>query len=92
MERTSGAGFPVHDDRQLTDFEPGEKLGEPGKYPFNNGVYPRVTAGRSRIRRALAGGEESAASGRAISALKSPAEGNSDARRDIWGECQPGTI
>ena len=89
MERTSGAGFPGHDDSQLTDFEPGTKLGEFGKYPFNNRVYPRVTAGRSRIRRphAMAG-----ASGRAISVLKSPAEGNSDARRDIWGEYQPGTI
>ena len=89
MERTSGAGFPGHDDSQLTDFEPGKKPAEPGKYPFNNRVYPRVTAGRSRIRRphAMAG-----ASGRAISVHKSPAEGNSDARRDIWGEYQPGTI
>jgi hypothetical protein len=85
MERTSGDGFPVHDDSQLTDFEPGKMLGEPGKYPFNNGVYPRVTAGRPRI------GLE-AASGRAIFALKSPAEGSSGARRDIWGEYQPGTI
>jgi len=89
MERTSGAGFPGHDDSQLTDFELGKKPAEPGKYPLSNGVYPRVTAGRSRIRRphAMAG-----ASGRAISVLKSPAEGASDARRDIWGEYQPGTI
>jgi methylmalonyl-CoA mutase N-terminal domain/subunit len=89
MERTSGDGFPAYADSQLTDFELGQKLGEPGKYPFNNGVYPRVTAGRSRIRRPYA---TARASGRAISALKSPAEGNSDARRDIWGEYRPGTI
>jgi len=62
MERTSGDGFAVHDDSQLTDFEPGKKLGELGKYPFNDGVYPRVMAGRSRIRRAVADGEKSAAS------------------------------
>jgi hypothetical protein len=48
-------------------------------------VYPRMTAGRPRIRL-------EAASGRAIFALKSPAEGNGGARRDIWGEYQPGTI
>jgi hypothetical protein len=66
--------------------------GEPGKYPFNDGVYPRVAAGRSRISGAVAGGEEPAASGRAISVGKSPAEGNSDAWRDIRGEYQPGTI
>jgi hypothetical protein len=85
MERASGAGFPVHDDSQLTEFELRKKLAELGKYPFNNRLYPRVAAGRSRIR--LAG-----APVRAISALKSPAEGNSGARRDIWGEYQPGTI
>jgi hypothetical protein len=50
MERTSGAGFPVPADSQLTDSEANKTLGEPGKYLFSNGVYPRGAADRSRIR------------------------------------------
>jgi hypothetical protein len=47
MERTSAARFPGYDDSQLTDFEPGQKLGKPGKYPFDYGLYPAAIASRA---------------------------------------------
>jgi methylmalonyl-CoA mutase N-terminal domain/subunit len=53
MERTSGSGFPidpVYDASKLTDFQPEAKLGRPGEYPFNRGVYPRVYVDRPPAR------------------------------------------
>jgi methylmalonyl-CoA mutase N-terminal domain/subunit len=58
MERTSESGLPidpVYDDSKLTDFEPGEKLGSPGKYPFTRGVYPRMYVDRPWTMRQYAG-------------------------------------
>lgn len=52
MERTSAARFPGYDDSQLTDCELGEEPGEPGKYPFDYGLYPQVT-----VRRAVSAAE-----------------------------------
>ena len=58
MERTSESGLPidpVYDDSKLTDFRPGEKLGEPGEYPFTRGVYPRMYVDRPWTMRQYAG-------------------------------------
>jgi methylmalonyl-CoA mutase N-terminal domain/subunit len=58
MERMSESGFPidpVYDDSKLTDFQPGEKLGRPGEYPFTRGVYPRMYVDRPWTMRQYAG-------------------------------------
>src|SRR6478672_8323463 len=58
MERTSESGLPVdpvYDASKLTDFRPGEKLGRPGEYPFNSGVYPRMDVDRPWTMRQYAG-------------------------------------
>jgi methylmalonyl-CoA mutase, N-terminal domain len=58
MERTSESGFPidpVYDESKLTDFRPGEKLGQPGEYPFTRGVYPRMYVDRPWTMRQYAG-------------------------------------
>jgi methylmalonyl-CoA mutase, N-terminal domain len=58
MERTSESGFPidpVYDESKLTDFRPGEKLGQPGGYPFTRGVYPRMYVDRPWTMRQYAG-------------------------------------
>ncbi|RST15746.1 methylmalonyl-CoA mutase family protein, partial [Streptomyces sp. WAC05374] len=33
---------PVYGPDALAGWEPGEKLGEPGSYPFTRGVYPSM--------------------------------------------------
>src|ERR1700726_2693777 len=58
MERTSESGLPVdpvYDDSKLTDFQPDEELGRPGKYPFTRGVYPRMYVARPWTMRQSAG-------------------------------------
>src|SRR5271165_7051077 len=58
MERMSESGLPiepVYDERQLTNFLPGEKLGEPGAYPFTRGVYPTMYTTRPWTMRQYAG-------------------------------------
>ena len=58
MERTSESGLPidaVYDGTKLTDFQPGEKLGRPGEYPFTRGVYPRMYVDRPWTMRQYAG-------------------------------------
>ncbi len=46
---------PVYDDSKLTDFRPEEELGQPGKYPFTRGVYPRMYVDRPWTMRQYAG-------------------------------------
>ena len=58
MERMSESGLPiepVYDETQLTNFKPGEKLGEPGAYPYTRGVYPTMYTKRPWTMRQYAG-------------------------------------
>ena len=52
----SGLPFePVYGPDALADFDPGEKLGVPGEYPFTRGVYPSMYTGRPWTMRQYAG-------------------------------------
>src|ERR1700760_352740 len=67
MKRTSESGLPiepVYDEGQLTDFNPREKLGEPGEYPFTRGVYPTMYTQRPWTMRQYAGFATAAESNR----------------------------
>ncbi|NUR94194.1 MAG: methylmalonyl-CoA mutase [Kribbellaceae bacterium] len=58
MSHRSESGFefePVYDAGALDGFEPAEKLGEPGKFPFTRGVYPTMYTQRPRTMRQYAG-------------------------------------
>ena len=67
MKRTSESGLPiepVYDEGQLTDFDPSQKLGEPGEYPFTRGVYPTMYTQRPWTMRQYAGFATAAESNR----------------------------
>src|SRR5450631_3486101 len=67
MERMSESGLPiepVYDERQLTNFRPAEKLGEPGAYPYTRGVYPTMYTKRPWTMRQYAGFSTAAESNR----------------------------
>ncbi|MFD4258451.1 methylmalonyl-CoA mutase [Streptomyces sp. NPDC058534] len=58
MSRESESGLlvePVYGPDALAGWEPAEKLGEPGKYPFTRGVYPSMYTGRPWTMRQYAG-------------------------------------
>ncbi|MGA5246610.1 methylmalonyl-CoA mutase family protein, partial [Streptomyces pseudogriseolus] len=47
--RTGESGLPidpVYGPAALEGWDPAEKLGEPGAYPFTRGVYPSMYTGR----------------------------------------------
>ena len=72
MERMSESGLPiepVYDERQLTNFLPGVKLGEPGAYPFTRGVYPTMYTERPWTMRQYAGFASAAESNRRFQQL-----------------------
>ncbi len=46
---------PVYGPQALAGFDPAEKLGEPGGYPFTRGVYPTMYTGRPWTMRQYAG-------------------------------------
>ena len=46
---------PVYDASALAGFDPDEKLGAPGSYPFTRGVYPTMYTGRPWTMRQYAG-------------------------------------
>ncbi|ANB08170.1 methylmalonyl-CoA mutase [Streptomyces ambofaciens] len=46
---------PVYGPEAQADWDPAEKLGEPGKYPFTRGVYPSMYTGRPWTMRQYAG-------------------------------------
>ncbi|MEU5145455.1 methylmalonyl-CoA mutase family protein, partial [Streptomyces sp. NPDC021139] len=46
---------PVYGPADLEGWDAGEKLGEPGKYPFTRGVYPSMYTGRPWTMRQYAG-------------------------------------
>src|SRR5512135_1145511 len=72
MERMSESGLPiepVYDGRQLTNFLPGVKLGEPGAYPFTRGVYPTMYTERPWTMRQYAGFASAAESNRRFQQL-----------------------
>ncbi len=67
MARESESGLPiepVYGPEQLTDFNPDEKLGRPGEYPFTRGVYPTMYATRPWTMRQYAGFATAAESNR----------------------------
>jgi methylmalonyl-CoA mutase N-terminal domain/subunit len=52
------SGLPfrsVYGPEALADFDPGEQLGEPGRFPFTRGVYPSMYTGRPWTMRQYAG-------------------------------------
>jgi methylmalonyl-CoA mutase N-terminal domain/subunit len=52
----SGLPFaPVYDPDALADWDPDERLGPPGEYPFTRGVYPTMYTGRPWTMRQYAG-------------------------------------
>ena len=54
----SESNLPIHavyDASSLAGFDPHEKLGAPGKYPFTRGVYPSMYTGRPWTMRQYAG-------------------------------------
>jgi methylmalonyl-CoA mutase, N-terminal domain len=54
----SESGFPiqpVYDAGTLAGWDPAERLGEPGQYPFTRGVYPSMYTGRPWTIRQYAG-------------------------------------
>ena len=52
----SGLTFsPVYGPEALTDWDPDERLGRPGDYPFTRGVYPTMYTGRPWTMRQYAG-------------------------------------
>ncbi|MGQ7751604.1 acyl-CoA mutase large subunit family protein [Streptomyces sp. WC2508] len=58
MTRESESGLPiepVYGPDALDGWSPGEKLGEPGAYPFTRGVYPSMYTGRPWTMRQYAG-------------------------------------
>ncbi|MET8677757.1 methylmalonyl-CoA mutase family protein [Streptomyces sp. NPDC004647] len=58
MPRTTESGLPiepVYGPGALADWDAGEKLGEPGSYPFTRGVYPTMYTGRPWTMRQYAG-------------------------------------
>ncbi|MET7901777.1 methylmalonyl-CoA mutase family protein [Streptomyces sp. NPDC005355] len=58
MARESESGFPVepvYGPDALTGWDPAERLGEPGAYPFTRGVYPSMYTGRPWTMRQYAG-------------------------------------
>ncbi|MEU3243218.1 methylmalonyl-CoA mutase family protein [Streptomyces sp. NPDC006875] len=58
MSRESESGLPieaVYGPGALKDWDPVEKLGEPGAYPFTRGVYPSMYTGRPWTMRQYAG-------------------------------------
>jgi methylmalonyl-CoA mutase, N-terminal domain len=46
---------PLYTGEDLAGFEPDDKLGEPGRYPFTRGVYPTMYRGRLWTMRQFAG-------------------------------------
>ncbi|MFD5806947.1 methylmalonyl-CoA mutase family protein, partial [Streptomyces sp. NPDC127020] len=49
MSRESESGLPiepVYGPDSLAGWDPAQKLGEPGEYPFTRGVYPSMYTGR----------------------------------------------
>ena len=58
MARESESGLPiepVYGPDALDGWDPAEKLGEPGSYPFTRGVYPSMYTGRPWTMRQYAG-------------------------------------
>ncbi|MET7935140.1 methylmalonyl-CoA mutase family protein [Streptomyces sp. NPDC005322] len=58
MARQSESGFPVepvYGSEALSGWDPAERLGEPGAYPFTRGVYPSMYTGRPWTMRQYAG-------------------------------------
>jgi len=58
MSRTSESGLPIEEvygPQALDGFDPAERLGEPGSYPFTRGVYPSMYTGRPWTMRQYAG-------------------------------------
>ena len=58
MARESESGIPVeavYGPEQLAGFDPAEKLGRPGEYPFTRGVYPTMYTSRPWTMRQYAG-------------------------------------
>ncbi|WP_282695830.1 methylmalonyl-CoA mutase family protein [Streptomyces sp. CC208A] len=58
MARESESGLPiepVYGPDALEGWDPAEKLGEPGAYPFTRGVYPSMYTGRPWTMRQYAG-------------------------------------
>ncbi|MCZ2527409.1 methylmalonyl-CoA mutase [Streptomyces sp. SCUT-3] len=58
MGRESESGLPiepVYGPEALAGWDPQDKLGEPGKYPFTRGVYPTMYTGRPWTMRQYAG-------------------------------------
>jgi methylmalonyl-CoA mutase, N-terminal domain len=58
MARHSESGFPiepVYGPDTLAGWDPDDKLGEPGKYPYTRGVYPNMYTGRPWTMRQYAG-------------------------------------
>ena len=58
MERESESGLPVepvYGPGQPAGFDPAEKLGQPGQYPFTRGVYPTMYTTRPWTMRQYAG-------------------------------------
>ncbi|MEV0559200.1 methylmalonyl-CoA mutase family protein, partial [Streptomyces sp. NPDC050597] len=56
--RESESGLPiepVYGPDALEGWDPGERLGEPGGYPFTRGVYPSMYTGRPWTMRQYAG-------------------------------------
>ena len=57
-EATTESGLPIraiYGPEDLDGFDPAEKLGEPGTYPFTRGVYPSMYTGRPWTMRQYAG-------------------------------------
>ncbi|NHN56550.1 methylmalonyl-CoA mutase [Calidifontibacter sp. DB0510] len=55
---TTESGLPfeaVYDASALDGFDPQQRLGEPGQYPFTRGVYPNMYTGRPWTMRQYAG-------------------------------------
>ncbi|MBR7830314.1 methylmalonyl-CoA mutase [Actinospica sp. MGRD01-02] len=46
---------PLYEDSALAGFDPGARLGAPGRYPFTRGVYPSMYTGRPWTMRQYAG-------------------------------------
>ncbi|MFF3379956.1 methylmalonyl-CoA mutase [Streptomyces sp. NPDC002680] len=58
MTRESESGLPIepaYGPGALVNWDPAEKLGEPGAYPFTRGVYPTMYTGRPWTMRQYAG-------------------------------------
>ncbi|WP_078871249.1 acyl-CoA mutase large subunit family protein [Streptomyces caatingaensis] len=56
--RTTESGFgirPVYGPADLAHWDPGERLGEPGSYPYTRGIHPTMYTGRPWTMRQYAG-------------------------------------